>query len=59
MSEHQTFLVKYGIHNFVSYERNEAAFTFKIKSDQRDSMINHAVRLIKDWYGDQTAIQLV
>ncbi|SCA55775.1 hypothetical protein MTBPR1_120081 [Candidatus Terasakiella magnetica] len=58
MSSEQKFLVKYGIHNFVSYTENRGKFTFFICQNEREGMISHAKMLIQGGYGEATDIRL-
>jgi len=59
MSVEQTFLMKYGIHNFVSYVENSGKFTFFIRRNQRESMIQHAMKLIQGGYGETADIRII
>ncbi len=59
MSVEQTFLMKYGIHNFVSYVENGGKFTFFIRKTQREGMIRHAMMLIQGGYGEAAEIRIV
>lgn len=57
MSKHQTFLVKYGIHNFVRVSQRNGHPTFIINKTEKAGMIDHAKYLIHNWYGDATDVR--
>jgi len=59
MSVEHDFLVKYGIHNFVSCAEKAGKQTFFIRKSERDSMIKHAKSLITGAYGDTTDIRII
>jgi len=59
MTIEQTFLVKKGIHNFVSYVEDSGKFTFFIRKSERDHMIRHAMMLIQGGYGEAADIRIV
>lgn len=58
MITEQNFLVRYGLHNFVTFRQNEGKNIFFIRSLESQNMIRHAQRLIKDTYGDVLDVQL-
>lgn len=55
----QDFLVKYGIHNFVSVKHQDNALVFLIERTMNPKMISHAQNLILGAYGTKTKIQQV
>lgn len=59
MNKDQIFLIKYGIHNFVSCAINGSKKVFYIRKSERETMIAHARNLIVGGYGDAVEIQLV
>jgi len=59
MNKDQIFLIKYGIHNFVSCALKGSKKVFYIRRSERDTMISHARNLIVGGYGDAVEIQLV
>jgi len=59
MNIEQNFLVRYGLHNFVSCSRLNGKSTFFIEGMESQSMISHAEFLIKENFGDVMAIQRV
>jgi len=59
MSNEQHFLVRYGLHNFVTHDqtgRNHASFF--IKRTEGQDMVSHALNLIKDRFGECADIQM-
>lgn len=59
MTVEQIFLVKKGIHNFVSYAEDGGKFTFFIRKNERENMIRHAMMLIQGGYGERADIRIV
>lgn len=59
MNKEQIFLVKYGLHHFVSCASKAGKHVFTIRKNERDTMINHAKSLIEGGYGDGAEIKLV
>lgn len=59
MSNEENFLVRYGLHNFVTSTLASGRQTFLIKSMQSQEMISHAMDLIKGKFGDGAEIKLV
>ncbi len=59
MSKEQNFLIKYGIHNFVSCALEGGKNVFYIRKSERDNMIAHAKKLLQGGYGDQVEIHVV
>jgi len=57
MTQTQEFLIKSGIHNFVSYQNTGTAPIFSIKSSTHHKMARHAQMLIKNAFGDATDIR--
>lgn len=58
MSKTQTFLITYGLHNFVSCTDIAGKPVFSIKKQQGDKMIGHAKALIMGAFGPMAAITL-
>ncbi len=59
MSKDQTFLIKYGIHNFVSCALKGSKQVFYIRKSERDTMITHAKNLIQGGYGETADIRVI
>lgn len=59
MSTEENFLVRYGLHNFVTSTLASGRQVFLIKSKQSQDMISHAMYLIKGKFGDNVDIKLV
>ncbi|MBC8269075.1 MAG: hypothetical protein H8E36_10030 [Rhodospirillaceae bacterium] len=59
MNKEQNFLVRYGLHNFVTCERARGRHVFFIKGREDQSMICHATYLIKDGFGETTPIEII
>ena len=59
MNTEENFLVRYGLHNFVSCTRLNGKNTFFIKGMESQSMICHAENLIKETFGEVMEIQRV
>ena len=59
MSKEQEFLIKYGIHNFVKCEQMGTNVMFKISKNQRETMIDHAKKLIQSGYGQNIEIRVM
>ena len=59
MSNEQNFLIRYGLHNFVTHVQiNRKQSTFFIESTENKNMVGHALTLIEDRFGDEAKIQL-
>ena len=59
MNKEQNFLVKYGLHNFVTCERTRDKHVFFIKGMEGQNMISHAKYLIKGGFGEATSIEVI
>ncbi len=59
MNTENNFLVRYGLHNFVSCTRLNGKNTFVIQSMEGQIMTGHAEHLIRETFGDVMDIQLV
>jgi hypothetical protein len=59
MITEQNFLVRYGLHNFVSCSEKNGKNTFFIKCGVGQRMTCHAEYLIKEAFGEVMDIQLV
>lgn len=57
MNTEQNFLVRYGLHGFVSCALQNGERAFFIKCGESQSMICHAENLIKGAFGDIVNIQ--
>ena len=58
MSNEHTFLITYGLQNFVTHAHASGMHLFFIKSMESQKMIRHARTLIEETYGDAAAIQV-
>ncbi|MDP7426091.1 MAG: hypothetical protein QF394_11835 [Rhodospirillales bacterium] len=59
MSNEQNFLIRYGLHNFVTHvQTSSMQSTFFIESTESQNMVGHALTLIKDRFGDSANVQL-
>lgn len=59
MSNEQNFLIRYGLHNYVSHvQTNGKQSTFFIESKESQNMVGHALSLIKDRFGNSANIHL-
>ncbi|WP_028879420.1 hypothetical protein [Terasakiella pusilla] len=54
----QDFLVKSGIHSFVTYQQCDAQPIFSIKAATHQKMARHAQKLLQNAFGDSTVIRL-
>ncbi len=59
MNQEQEFLIKYGIHNFVSYQRLQNTPVFSIRKSVRHKMVSHAQKLIQGAFGELAEIKLI
>ena len=59
MNIEQHFLIKYGLHNFVTYGLTSGKHIFLIKKMEGRNMIRHAKNLIKECIGETAEIQVV
>ncbi len=59
MNKEQIFLVKYGLHHFVSCANRAGKHVFCIRKSERENMIRHAKSLIEGGYGKGAEIQIV
>lgn len=59
MTPEQTFLVTYGLHNFVSHAAASGRAAFLILRREGPDMVRHARALIEGSYGDRADIRLV
>ena len=59
MSNEQLFLIRYGLHNFVTHKRtNTKHASFIIKNTERQDMVSHALNLIKGRFGEGANVQM-
>ncbi|PIW26787.1 MAG: hypothetical protein COW30_13250 [Rhodospirillales bacterium CG15_BIG_FIL_POST_REV_8_21_14_020_66_15] len=59
MTTEQTFLITYGLHNFVSHSPGHGQNAFVILRREGLDMVRHATSLIQGSYGDRADIRLV
>jgi len=59
MNTEQHFLIKYGLHNFVTYTPTSGKRIFLIKNMEGRNMIRHAKTLIKESFGETIEIQVI
>jgi hypothetical protein len=59
MNKEQNFLIKYGLHNFVTFAKKSGRNVFFIKKLKSKSMTDHARHLIEDSFGEAIDIKLV
>jgi len=59
MNIEQHFLIKYGLHNFVTCALTSGKHIFLIKNKEGQNMIRHAKTLIKESFGETTEIQVI
>jgi hypothetical protein len=59
MNIEQNFLIKYGLHNFVSMHRTSMNNVFLIRSAEGPNMSNHAKNLIKECFDETAKIQII
>ena len=57
MNTEQNFLVRYGLHNFVTCAERDGKNTFSIKPGSSPSLMRHAEFLIKETFGDVMEVQ--
>jgi hypothetical protein len=58
MNQQQDFLIRYGIHNFVSYHAQGTTPAFLINKTAHHKMVRHAQELIQGTYGEAAQIRL-
>ena len=59
MNIERQFLIKYGLHNFVSWHRTSMSHVFHIKSMEGQNMIRHAKNLITESFGEAAEIHVI
>jgi len=59
MIQGQDFLIRYGLHNFVTYHQKGSSPSFSIKTSETTKMVRHARNLIQGAYGMKTVIKLI
>ncbi|MAN80017.1 MAG: hypothetical protein CMM77_12320 [Rhodospirillaceae bacterium] len=59
MTTEQTFLITYGLHNFVSHAPDAGRNAFVIRRHEGADMVRHATSLIQGSYGNGADIRLV
>ena len=58
MNKENTFLITYGLHNFVTHAKDGNKSVFTICGLEGQKMIRHATSLITGNYGETAAIQV-
>lgn len=58
MIQGQDFLIRYGLHSFVTYHPKGSSPSFSIKTSETTKMVRHAQKIIREAYGDKTDIRL-
>jgi len=51
MNNEQSFLITYGLHNFVTHAQSEGKHIFTIRGMESQKLISHAKSLIAGSYG--------
>jgi len=59
MSNEQDFLIKYGLHNFVTGSHKRGKRVFVIKGMENQTLVSHAQHLIKEGFGASATIQMI
>lgn len=59
MNKKQNFLVRYGLHHFVTCALKSDGHVFFIKALEDQSMIRHAKYLINSTFGESATIKVV
>lgn len=59
MNKEQNFLVRYGLHNFVTFNMARGKHVFLIKGIDDQSLICHAMKLIKNSFGESATIEVI
>lgn len=58
MIREQNFLVRYGLHNFVTYSLERGKHVFSIQGTEGMNMIKHAQALIEGSFGKSASIRV-
>ena len=58
MNKEQNFLVRYGLHNFVTVAQSGDHHVFAIRQTEGRKMIGHAEHLIKESFGEMTEVRV-
>ncbi len=58
MSNEQDFLIKYGLHNFVTGSHKRGKRVFIIRGMENPILVSHARHLIEEGFGASTSIQI-
>ncbi|SCA56609.1 hypothetical protein MTBPR1_260004 [Candidatus Terasakiella magnetica] len=56
MIQGNDFLIRYGIHNFVTYRKQGSNASFSIKKSEPTKMVHHAQDLIRGAFGETVSI---
>lgn len=56
MSVESNFLIKFGLHHFVSYSNGSGASQFVVDGDEGPTMIAHAKHIIEEMYGAPSVV---
>ncbi len=58
MNNEQSFLINYGLHNFVTHAQRAGKHIFTIRGMESQKLISHARSLIAGSYGNAAHIQV-
>ena len=58
MSTEHSFLITYGLHNFVTHDQREGRHVFTIQNRDDQKMVAHAQSLIAGSYGERADIRI-
>jgi hypothetical protein len=58
MSVESNFLIKFGLHHFVSYSNGNGPSQFVVDSDESQTMIAHAKNIIEEMYGAPSVVSV-
>lgn len=56
MTIESNFLIKFGLHHFVSYSRNKGESRFFVDGTESKTMIAHAKNIIEEMYGAPSVV---
>jgi len=58
MNNENTFLITYGLHNFVTHTQSDEKHIFTIRGLESQKLISHAKSIIAGRYGNAANIQV-
>lgn len=58
MTTEHSFLITYGLHNFVTHDHHEGKHVFTIQGRDDHKMVAHAQSLIAGSYGERADIRI-